>query len=102
MLKVLWKKKTIILLVIVLVWSTLFATDFILAGKNQRPIFAFQSSAYEDGGSGSFFGLGYRVNVYFLCLERDKQRVEIGTWFMPFRHPNLIAQNDYFVQSRGG
>ena len=89
--KNLQKKKIIILVIAILIWIAFFATDLFRVNQNKPPIFAFPFfGVYRDGGSGSFFGLGYRVNVYIdLSVEHGRvvEKVDIGTWFMPFRHP---------------
>ena len=94
--KVLRNRKIIVLLIFMLAWCAFFTTDFIRANQNQQPIFAFPIfGVYRDGGSGSFFGLGYRVNVYMNMSAyngRVVENVDIGTWFMPFHHPRYSVE----------
>ena len=87
------KKSVKIVLIVVLIWCIFFVTDFIRATNTQHPIFAVPLFILRDGGSREYFGLGYKVITY---VDRHPEtgeirygevgRVEIGTWFMPFRN----------------
>jgi hypothetical protein len=94
MIKRLIRKKFVkIIAVLMLIWCVFFATDFIRANNYQRPIFAIPFAAYRDGGSTTYFGIGYKVIAYanVSCGPDIREilsgigNVDIGTWFMPFR-----------------
>lgn len=59
------KKKHIIGLIAVaaFLWSAVFATDYIRCTKLQDPVFAKATVLADDGGSGTYRGLGYTVEI---------------------------------------
>jgi len=77
-----------ILIIIVLLWGSFFATDFIRAKNNQKPIFAPETSFYSDGGTCEFIGLGYKVIAYAVIDKNGGITGEficqIGTWFLSY------------------
>ena len=88
------KRKVVIILVIILVWCSFFATDYIRASRDLSPIFAIPFAVYRDGGSTVYIGLGYKVITYVYLIISDNEptgfihnkyeRVDIGTWFMRY------------------
>lgn len=56
------KKAFGILLVLLLVWGCLFGVDYARCMDLQKPLFTVASTA-DDGGSGTYHGLGYRVEI---------------------------------------
>ena len=60
------KKKTSIITVVVIfvLWSAVFTTDYIRCGNLKSPIFVIASDDIKkDGGSGIYYGLGYSVEI---------------------------------------
>lgn len=57
------KKVLIAVLVIVLVWAAMFCVDFYRCAHLRKPIFVVAAETADDGGSGTYLGLGYRVEV---------------------------------------
>ena len=61
------KKKylTIILIIVVLIvcWLTIFFIDFSRCNSLKMPIFVFSTNTADDGGSGTYYGIGYKVIV---------------------------------------
>ena len=60
-------KRTLLILLgaLLLVWGGMFATDLVRCGNLQRPLFVvgIPDTLYDDGGSGTYQGLGYKVKV---------------------------------------
>lgn len=60
-------KKNLLLLagVLLLIWGSMFTTDFIRCSSLQKPLFVvgIPDTIYDDGGSGTYQGLGYTVEV---------------------------------------
>lgn len=52
-----------ILAVTVLLWCSAFATDYIRCTKMQDPVFAKAFVTADDGGSGTYKGLGYTIEI---------------------------------------
>ena len=49
---------------LILIWVSMFVTDFIRCSSLKTPIFVSASdNIADDGGSGTYNGLGYTVNV---------------------------------------
>ena len=76
-----------------IIWAVFFITDFSLAKINKSPIFSIPISMHKDGGSTEYYGLGYKVIKYVNLtgnnvLKAEIVKVDFGTWFMKFSHPN--------------
>ncbi len=58
-------KKAIItiLAIIVLLWGSMFCTDYIKCTQLKDPIFAKATVTADDGGSGTYKGLGYTIEI---------------------------------------
>jgi len=52
-----------ILCILIICWLAMFMTDFIRSRTLHPPIFAYQLTSADDGGSGTYQGLGYKVEV---------------------------------------
>ncbi len=52
-----------ILIGLLLIWGSIFTTDFIRVSTFREPIFVIASETADDGGSGIYRGLGYKVKV---------------------------------------
>lgn len=61
------KKITVTVLTVigisVLIWVAMFITDYIRASSLKPPLFATAALTADDGGSGTYRGIGYRVEV---------------------------------------
>ena len=59
------KRRTILTVCIVLlaVWALLFAIDTLSVVNWKKPIFAVCFGGADDGGSGGYYGLGYRFEI---------------------------------------
>lgn len=66
------KKKKIIIAVAVLLWLALFATDFARVNNFERPVFCVLMNGADDGGSGTYVGLGYTVEIEGNFVTEDE------------------------------
>ncbi|MBQ8278434.1 MAG: hypothetical protein IJZ23_01165 [Roseburia sp.] len=57
------KKKKIIIAVAALLWLAVFSTDFVRVNNFERPVFCVLMNGADDGGSGTYVGLGYTVEI---------------------------------------
>ena len=57
--------KVVLKIVIILIslWVIIFTIDFIRCSHFKMPIFVVEGDTADDGGSGTYYGLGYRVEV---------------------------------------
>ena len=53
----------IIVLSLILLWGVIFAIDYIRCSNLKMPIFVIPGETADDGGSGTYYGLGYSVDV---------------------------------------
>lgn len=53
----------IILLVLLIGWGIIFGIDYFRVANFKMPIFVRAGETADDGGSGTYYGLGYRVEV---------------------------------------
>jgi len=52
-----------ILAVVVLLWTCVFAIDFARVSNFEKPFFAVLVNGADDGGSGTYVGLGYWTEI---------------------------------------
>lgn len=52
-----------IVIVIVVLWSIIFIIDYARCTNFKEPIFVISGETADDGGSGTYYGLGYRVEI---------------------------------------
>ena len=57
--------KVVLKIVIILIslWVIIFTIDFIRCSHFKMPIFVVAGDTADDGGSGTYYGLGYKVEV---------------------------------------
>ena len=53
----------IIVLSLILLWVVIFAIDYFRCSNLKMPIFVIPGETADDGGSGTYYGLGYSVEV---------------------------------------
>lgn len=53
----------VILLTIIILWFTIFLIDYIRCSNFKEPIFVIPYETADDGGSGIYYGLGYKVKT---------------------------------------
>ena len=53
----------IIVLSLILLWGVIFAIDYLRCSNLKMPIFVIPGETADDGGSGTYYGLGYSVEV---------------------------------------
>jgi len=57
------KKVKIALIVAAIAWAGIFATDFVKVSNFEKPIFCLLVHGADDGGSGTYVGLGYWTQI---------------------------------------
>jgi hypothetical protein len=55
------KLRTKILLTIMVITSVVIITDSILINRQQKPLFVLHANTYKDGGTRTYYGLGYKA-----------------------------------------
>ena len=65
------KRKTIFIIVLILLWSSVFVTDFVRASQFEKPAFCVLVNGADDGGSGTYVGLGYTVEIRGNFMPED-------------------------------
>ena len=70
------KKKSIIIAIIciIVLWITMGLVDYIRVSGFERPIFCLLDveNSYEDGGSGTYKGLGYSFDIMGNFMPEDE------------------------------
>ena len=70
----------IILLFIILLWGVIFLVDYYRCLNVKMPIFVIPGETADNGGSGTYYGLGYSVEVEKnISAEYDVQLSECET-----------------------
>lgn len=76
-----------IILILIIIWGVIFFADFFRCVNFKMPIFVISDETADDGGSGIYYGLGYKVIVeknisaeYGVLLE--KIEMYIGNKFI--------------------
>lgn len=52
-----------IILIILILWGIIFFIDYNRCSNLKMPIFVRGKDTADDGGSGTYYGIGYRVEV---------------------------------------
>ena len=52
-----------VIIALILLWGIVFSVDYFRCRNFQMPIFVVAGETADDGGSGIYYGLGYKVNV---------------------------------------
>ena len=69
------KKGKIALVIVALVWGCFFVTDFVRVGNFEKPIFSVLVNGADDGGSGTYVGLGYWTEMEGnFVIENEAER----------------------------
>ena len=61
--KVMGKKLKTIIIGILIIWVIIFVFDFGCCNSLHSPIFVIPSKNVDEGGSGTYYGLGYTVEL---------------------------------------
>lgn len=62
----------ITLLVIILLWLGMGFCDFLALNRFELPVFSVCTKSYDDGGSGTYRGLGYRFEIEGNFMPEDE------------------------------
>jgi len=52
-----------VIITLIILWGIVFAIDYLRCRNFKMPIFVVAGETADDGGSGIYHGLGYKVNV---------------------------------------
>ena len=52
-----------IIVILIALWAVVFFTDYLRCSNFKEPIFVVQGVTADDGGSGTYYGLGYNVKM---------------------------------------
>ena len=94
--------KTIIYIMLILIalWAIMFAIDYSKCANLKMPIFVISGETADDGGSGTYYGLGYKVEVKkHLSAEYGLQVQSIEMYM--FEKCIAGATQDVFNNSEG-
>ena len=60
------KKRKVLLIIVlslILLWGVIFSIDYFRCSNLKMPIFVIPGQTADDGGSGTYYGLGYSVEI---------------------------------------
>ena len=57
------KKVVNIIVILIILWSIAFFIDYLRCSNFKEPIFVVTRDIADDGGSGTYYGLGYKVKI---------------------------------------
>ena len=52
-----------IIAILIVLWGIIFFTDYLRCSNFKEPIFVVAGVTADDGGSGTYYGLGYKVKI---------------------------------------
>ena len=52
-----------ILVILIVLWGVIFFIDYSRCSQFKEPIFVVAGETADDGGSGTYYGLGYKVKM---------------------------------------
>jgi len=83
------RKISLIIIIVLIIWGTMFVTDSLRTKNDVKPIFAIHVASYEDGGSEKFVGFFYNVYHIRTITDNNDNIVDYGyhitTWFSSLR-----------------
>ena len=66
------KNKKIILAIVALIWACIFGVDFVKVSNFEKPVFSVLVNGADDGGSGTYVGLGYWTEIEGNFVTEDE------------------------------
>lgn len=66
------KKWTIVVLIVVVLWLAAGITDFARVTDFEKPLFCVLTNGADDGGSGTYIGLGYSFDIQGNFMPEDE------------------------------
>ena len=90
-------KKTIIsvLFLLTVLWIIIFFTDYIRCRNFKEPIFVVAGVTADDGGSGIYYGLGYKVKIQkTISVEYGPILVKVEMYMFDKFIAGAIAENN--------
>lgn len=66
-------RRLMAIIIVVLLWCSLFVTDFVRVSQFEKPIFCVLLNGADDGGSGTYVGLGYTVELDGNFMPEDAE-----------------------------
>lgn len=94
--------KVVLKIVIILIslWIIIFAIDFMRCASFKMPIFVVPGETADDGGSGTYYGLGYKVEVKkHISADYGGQLEKIEMYMFNKFITGAIAQINILVDS---
>ena len=81
------KKAVSIIVILIILWSIAFFIDYLRCSNFKEPIFVVAKDTADDGGSGTYCGLGYKVEIEKTIsaefgLELVKVEMYVGNKFI--------------------
>ena len=73
--KTAFKRTFTLFIFIFLLWFALAATDLLRLNSFEMPIFARPTETFDDGGSGTYKGLGWRIELEGNFMPEDDAHV---------------------------
>ena len=70
--KTAFKRTFTLFIFIFLLWFALAATDLLRLNSFEMPIFARPAETFDDGGSGTYKGLGWRIELEGNFMPEDE------------------------------
>jgi len=80
-----------VVIVAIVLWASMFIVDYIRCSNFKMPIFVKAGQTADDGGSGTYYGLGYKVEVKRSLFQLEK----VEMYFLGRFVAGAIAQIDY-------
>ena len=92
-----------ILGVILVLWGLVFTIDFVRCSRFIEPVFVVAGQTADDGGSGIYYGLGYKVKVEKnISAEYGPELVKVEMYMFDKFITGAIANIHITVDEGGG
>lgn len=76
------KFSLIALVVVIIIWITMFTTDYIRVSSLKTPIFTIKSNIKDDLGSGTYYGLGYSIEIQKMRFPEKDIAIEFSEMYI--------------------
>ena len=54
-----------VIITLIVLWGTIFFIDYSRCSHLKEPIFVIAGTTADDGGTGTYYGLGYKVKITY-------------------------------------
>ena len=84
-----------VIVILIVLWGIIFFSDYLRCRNFKEPIFVVAGVTADDGGSGTYYGLGYKVKIEkTISAEYGTELVKVEMYMFDKFITGAIAETD--------